>query len=220
MDTARDSIRFTGDRKEAALAEQEFEKNSGAHDSGFFFDLLLMNPSINFEAGKGVREISLAITERQPLSNLYFMRDQQAVTGNGVVLSAMSKPQRTRETAVTRLLWEVTGTTVPRRSGAPGTFEGGDFLPMDEFALIGTGDRTNPEGVRQFLASNPAVFDEIGVVSQPFHPLVPGDMPDPMISMHLDTWFNVASPAVVIGSGLLMRAAKVDVFPARWRNIP
>lgn len=211
VDTARDSIRFTGDRKEAALAEQEFEKNTGAHDSGFFFDLLLMNPSISFEAGKGVREISLAITERQPLSNLYFMRDQQAIAGNGVVLSAMSKPQRTRETVVTRLLWEITGTPVAAEIGGTGTFEGGDFLPMDGFALIGTGDRTNPEGVRQFLASNPP-FDEIGVVSQPFHPLVPGDMPDPMVSMHLDTWFNVASGGVVIGHELLMRAAKVDVY--------
>jgi arginine deiminase len=211
VNAARDSIRFTGDRNEAAFALREFEKNTSAHDSGFFFDLLLMNPSINVEAGGGAREISLAITERQPLSNLYFMRDSQAVTKNGVVMSGMAKPQRAREPTITRLLWEISGTPVISGIGGTATFEGGDFLPMGEFALIGTGDRTNREGVRQFLDSSPG-FDEIGVVSQPAHPLIPGDMPDPMVSMHLDTWFNVASSGIVIGPELLMKRAHLEVF--------
>jgi arginine deiminase len=211
VDIARDSIRFTGDRNESALALREFEKNASAHDSGFFFDLLLVSPSINVEAGQGAREISLAITERQPLSNLYFMRDSQVVTKNGVVMSGMAKPQRAREPAITRLLWEITDTPVIAGIGGTGTFEGGDFIPMGEFALIGTGDRTNREGVRQFFGSLPG-FDEIGVVSQPAHPLIPGDMPDPMVSMHLDTWFNVASPGIVIGPELLMRRARLEVF--------
>jgi arginine deiminase len=211
VQAAREAIRFTGDRNEAALALKEFEKNTGAHDSGFFFDLLLMNPSIDVEGGRGAREISLAITERQPLSNLYFMRDQQAVTGKGIVLSAMAKPQRAREPAVTRLLWEITDTPVATEIGGTGTFEGGDFIPMKDFALVGTGDRTNREGVRQFLRLAPG-FDEIGVVTQPAHPLIPGNTPDPMISMHLDTWFNVASSGTVIGPEALMRRAKLDLF--------
>jgi arginine deiminase len=158
-----------------------------------------------------VREITLAITGRQPLSNLYFMRDQQAVAQKGVVLSRMAKPQRSREPAITRLLWEITDTPVIAGISGTGTFEGGDFIPMKNFALVGNGDRTNREGIRQFLASGPG-FDEIGIVSQPAHPLIPGTMPDPMISMHLDTWFNVASSGVVIGPELLMQRAHVEIF--------
>ena len=36
-------------------------------------------------------------------------------------------------------------------------------------------------------------FDEVGVVHQPSHPLILGEQRDPMIDMHLDTYFNVAS---------------------------
>jgi arginine deiminase len=37
-------------------------------------------------------------------------------------------------------------------------------------------------------------------------------MSDPMVSMHLDTWFNVASSGVVIGPELLMRRAQVEIY--------
>ncbi len=159
----------------------------------------------------GEREITLAITERQPLANLYFMRDQQVVTPRGIIMANMAKPQRAREPELTRLLWEITGAPVVAGIKGTGTFEGGDFIPMNDFALVGTGDRTNREGIRQFLAAGPG-FDEIGVVSQPGHPLIPGNMPDPMVAMHLDTWFNVASSSVVVGPEILMRRARVERY--------
>ena len=51
--------------------------------------------------------IQLKVTEREPLSNLYFMRDQQAVTDKGLIISKMSKPQRQRETLLTKFFWEI-----------------------------------------------------------------------------------------------------------------
>ncbi len=207
----RRSIRFTGDREESRLASVEFLKNIPAHDPGFFFDLLLMNPEIRLSPGPGEREIDRAITSRQPLSNLYFMRDQQIVTGKGIVMGNMAKPQRAREPVLTRMLWDFTGTPVAGAISGTGTFEGGDFMPMRDFALIGTGDRTNREGVDQFLASRPGI-DEIGIVSPPVHPLMPAGSPDPMVAMHLDTWFNVASSGTAIGSEVLMRNARVRVL--------
>jgi arginine deiminase len=55
-------------------------------------------------------------------------------------------------------------------------------------------------------------FDEVGVVHQPNHPLIPGNQRDPMVDMHLDTYFNVAGSGTVVGSELLLNAAKVDVY--------
>ena len=50
--------------------------------------------------------IHLHVTENEPLSNLYFMRDQQAVTDKGIVISRMSKPQRRREPAANQISME------------------------------------------------------------------------------------------------------------------
>jgi arginine deiminase len=211
VSAARESIMFCGDAPDARLALQDFERGLDSYDAGHFFNILLLNPGIFRESGTGTREIQLNITERQPLSNLYFMRDQQAVTDRGIVLGRMAKPQRARETVIMRLLWETLGIPVLDDTSSPGTLEGGDFIPMKDFALVGTGDRTNREGAERLLARGLG-FDEVAFVRQPTHPLLPGGRPDPMITMHLDTYFNVASSGVVVGSELLMGRAAVEVW--------
>ncbi|WML67856.1 MAG: hypothetical protein METHP_01424 [Methanoregula sp. SKADARSKE-2] len=75
---SREDIAFTGNGVERGLAALEFEKTLRAHDPGHFFDILMTNPAIYVGGGPGGREIDRAITARQPLSNLYFLRDQQA----------------------------------------------------------------------------------------------------------------------------------------------
>ena len=211
VELAKQSLYFGGDTEGAALARKDLERNAPLLDSGHFFNILLLSPGIEIRAGEGTRAIHLNITEHEPLSNLYFMRDQQAVTDRGIVIGSMSKPQRQRETVLTGLLWEILGMPVAHRVTAPGTFEGGDFIPMGEFALLGTGDRTNAEGTSQVLAQGMG-FDEVGVVHQPRHPLISGEHDDPMMDMHLDTYFNVASQGVVVGSETLLRGAEVDVY--------
>ena len=208
---AHESVKFTGDTAEVSRAKKKLEDNEKVLDSGHFFNVLLLNPLVDLEAGKGVRAINLHITENEPLANLYFMRDQQAVTDKGIFLSRMSKPQRRRETLLTRFLWETLGAKIAHATQEPGTFEGGDFIPMKDFALVGTGDRTNRSGVEQMLQSGLG-FDEVGVVHQPSHPLILGEQRDPMIAMHLDTYFNVASSSVAVGSELLLKRAKVEVY--------
>ncbi len=59
----------------------------------------------------------------------------------------------------------------------PGTFEGGDFLPMNEFALLGVGDRSNMFGVEQIIKYGLG-YSEVGVVHQPKHPLIPENKTD------------------------------------------
>ncbi len=208
---ALNELEFAGDPKETSMAKKQLLENESAFDSGHFFDILLLQPRLDLEPGRGARAVHVNVTERTPLANLYFMRDQQAVTNRGVFLSRMSKPQRRKETRLTRLLWESIGEDVVHEVKSPGTFEGGDFIPMKDFALVGTGDRTNAQGVKQILESG-LDFDEVGVVHQPSHPLIPGAERDPMVDMHLDTYFNVAGSGVVVGCELLLKRARVDVY--------
>jgi arginine deiminase len=211
VEMAEQALCFSGNDAGVLRAKKEFRKNAGALDTGHFFNILLLNPCVDLHAGENVRSIRLDVTERQPLVNLHYMRDQQVVTDKGMVLARMAKPQREREVSLTGFFWEVYGAPILHRATAPATLEGGDFIPMQEFALIGVGERTNPEGVDQLLR-NGLGFQEIGIVSQPGHPLLPGAVPDPMITMHLDTYCNVASSGVAIGSVPLLRRARLRVM--------
>ena len=211
VDWAHDLVAVRGSTKEVAEARRSMEQNADALDSLHFFTLLLLNPVIDAGGKDTGGGVDVRIVGQEPLANLYFMRDQQAVTADGLVIGRSAKRQRARETEITRFLWDILGIPVVGTVQAPGTFEGGDFMPMGEFALVGTGDRTNRDGVRQFLDCTPG-FDEIGIVHQPCHPLIPGDRPDPMIDMHLDTYFNVAGSGVVLGSPLLLQRAHLEVY--------
>lgn len=205
-------LKFGGDEKQVLEAKKQVEEGAGIYDSGHFFNLLLLHPVLDLEkGGKGARAIHLGVTENDPLANLYFMRDQQAVTDKGIVLSRMAKPQRYGEPVLTRFVWEALGEKIVHATADPGTLEGGDFIPMKDFALLGLGDRTNRSGADQMLKFG-LNFDEVAVVHQPSHPLIPGDEIDPMIDMHVDTYFNVAGSGVVVGSELLLKRAKVEVY--------
>jgi arginine deiminase len=193
------------------LAWREFEKSVPMLDAGHFFNILLLHPRIDLQGEEGIRMVHVNITEREPLSNLYFMRDQQVVTDKGMYLTRMAKPQRERETTITRFLWETMRVPCLHETHKPGTFEGGDFIPLKDFALVGMGDRTNQLGVDQLLSTG-LNFDEIGVVHQPAHPRIPGEKYDPMVDMHLDTYVNFASSGVVVGSELLMKRATLEVY--------
>jgi arginine deiminase len=130
----------------------------------------------------------------------------------------MSKPQRRREPILAEFFWDLLDVKVVHATEEPGTIEGGEFLPMKSFALVGIGDRTNRSGVDQMLKFGLG-FDEVGVVHQPSHPLIPSDQRDPMINMHLDTYFNVASSKVVVGSEVLLKRAKVELYKRQSEGI-
>ncbi|HTX61206.1 MAG TPA: arginine deiminase family protein [Methanobacterium sp.] len=211
IDLARKSMVFNGDEMEVEQARQEMEANSNIMDPEHYFNTILLNPSLELEPRMTTRQINLHITQREPLTNLYFMRDQQVVTDKGMVLSRMSKPQREREPILTKLLWDMLKEPPIHEIQDPATFEGGDYMPLDQFALLGIGDRTNLNGVEQML-QHALGFDEVGVVHQPNHPLIPPDKSDPMLNMHLDNYFNVVSKEVALGSKTLLETAQVDIY--------
>ncbi len=209
---ARETLDHEGDSETVKRAKEEFENNIPYLDTQHFFYIMLVNPKILFKTQKGTRNIEQNVDLRQPLANLYFMRDQQFITDKGAVICRMAKPSRRRETQITKFLIEdVLEMPIAKEIQAPGTIEGGEFLPMGKFALVGIGDRTNQEAINQLLEVH-FQFEELGVVHQPMHPLIPSDQPDPMVNMHLDTYFNVASRNVVVGCEMLLKNAKVDIY--------
>jgi arginine deiminase len=204
-------VKFTGPRDDASKARREFKKSLTDLDAETIFNILLLRPSVALEEKKGVRVVLPRVTLEVPLANLYFMRDQQAVSDRGVMVGRMSKPQRQMEPLITGAVLEMAGARIACRVKPPGTFEGGDFMPAGEFAMLGLGDRTNRSGVNQIL-SHGLGFDEVAVVHQASHPLVPGDQPDPMINMHLDTYLNIAGRGIAVGCVPLLKRARVEIY--------
>ena len=203
--SALECIKFSGKKGDTNRAWRRLEESieNGTIDPEQLFDLLLLNPTVRLNVERP------EVICDEPLANLVFVRDQQAVTDKGVVFGRAKLHQRRREVMLTRLALEALEAEIVFQVEPTGTFEGGDFLPMKEFALIGMEPRTNEEGIKQIL-SKAVEFDEIGVVSQPKHPLMPE--PDPQVSMHLDTYFNVASDNVAVGYKPLLENAAVRIF--------
>lgn len=170
-------------------------------DAGHLFDIAVMNPVLTMHGGQ------VGTSLGQPLYNLYFMRDQQAATDRGIVRGRMARRARQGETVLSSIGIEAAGTPVVHQVAA-GPFEGGDFIPAGAFAFVGTGSRTSPAGAADFLDGG-ASFDTAALVAQPRHPLLGG--PDPMLLMHLDTWFNIAGDGIAVANPLLLAAADVKV---------
>jgi arginine deiminase len=207
-------VQYSGPKEMVARARTALRHNLDRFDGETLFNILLLRPSVHLERHPGERVILPKVILDTPLANLYFMRDQQALTAKGFILGRMAKPQRRNEPLLTGALLRTWGADMVTEIRAPGTFEGGDFLPLGEFALLGTGDRTNASAVRQILAS-PIGFDEVAVVHQPSHPAIPGDAPDPMIDMHLDTYLNIPGRGLAVGCGSLLKRARTEVYRRR-----
>ncbi len=210
-------VRYSGPRSMVEASRKALVRNLDKFDGETLFNILLLRPSVRLVRHAGARVILPTVELHTPLANLYFMRDQQALSARGYVLGRMSKPQRREEPVLTGALLRAWGAPIAGQVHAPGTFEGGDFLPMGDFVLLGTGDRTNASGVRQVLAS-PIGVDEVAVVHQPSHPAIPGNRPDPMIDMHLDTYFNIPGERLAVGCGPLLDRARTEIYHRSGRG--
>jgi arginine deiminase len=208
---AKRIVQFEGSKNEAARARREFHASLSDLGVQTLFNILVLRPSIRLDEKKGVRVIFPRVSLDVPLANLFFMRDQQVAGDRGLIIGRMSKPQRRMEPELTGTVLDIAGVKIVHKVTAPGTFEGGDFIPAGKFAMVGVGDRTNLNGANQILQQGVG-FEEMALVHQPAHPLVPGDEPDPMIDMHLDTYLNFPGEQIAVGCLPLLRRATVDIY--------
>lgn len=166
---------------------------------------------------------------REPLANLYFQRDQQILTARGPVIGRMGTRTRFPELKISRAAWEAIGADIATGIEPDGILEGGDYLPVGDFALLGVSAyvdrdasgksvgrkplRTNDEAGEQLLENDAFGHDEIGFVranlSRAKELADAGDAA--MEVMHLDTWLNVVSDGLAVARPRVMEEAVVDV---------
>ncbi len=154
-------------------------------------------------------------------SNLYFQRDDQLLTDRGPVVCRPRDEVRVRETPIVRAAWDALGTN-PLVAG-PDPIEGGDFLPLGEFALLMVSAdldgeehvlRTSVAAGTELLESGVLGYEEVGLVRAPLE----ADRKEAASRgrqsrlMHLDGWCNVPAEGLAVVRKSLAEAATVEVY--------
>ncbi|MDS0257535.1 arginine deiminase [Thermoplasmatales archaeon AK] len=205
-------VKFFGELTHTSKAMEEFRRNISLLDASTLVNTLILEPSIDLRMEVENKLEYPRIYSNVPLANLYFMRDQQAVGPNGIVIGNMKRSQRIRETEITEFVMRnIVGETNITKVSPTSNLEGGDFMPSGSFAIIGKGARTNDTGTRELMSSAAMDFDEYCVVSNPRYQFLEENF-DPMINMHLDTYFNIAGNGLAVGSVELMKNAKAEIY--------
>lgn len=203
-------VNFYGTKREVQFAIQEFKKNIKKIDSKTLLNYLILEPSINLKNDIVNQSEYPTVYSNIPLANLYFMRDQQAVADAGVIIGNMRRQQRSKETEITEFaIRNIFDYDDMFKVKAPGYFEGGDFIPAKDFALIGIGNRTNLEGALQALNSGKISFEEVALVRNSVYDFIKNNY---MVNMHLDTYFNIPAEGIAVTSELLSRMSKVEIY--------
>jgi len=201
----RELVEFRGDVNDDSI---EFINNLSIYDPEFLFNVLVLRPTLILKRRRRSRSYKVYVVNKMPLANMYFMRDQQITVPNGIIQGRMALPQRRPETSVTELAFEALSMPIIYRVASPGILEGGDYMPLGDFAIIGYGHRTNRGGILQVMGL--LGVKEVAVARLPRHPLVPSG--DSMLDMHLDTFFNVMGDGLAVGNEDLMKKAPVEVY--------
>lgn len=206
-------VKFYGKVDSARKAKEMFLKNLEIIDPVTLFHILTLEPSIDLKQEEENSVEYPTVYSNLPLANLYFMRDQQAVGPGGVIFGRMKKRQRMKEAEITRFVIEkAMGGSNTFTIGEGGIFEGGDFIPLGSFGLIGIGPRSNRKGAMDVMSSGMIDFEEVGVVTNPVYDFMDNPDRDPMVNMHLDTYFNIAGEGIAISSVELSKKAKLELF--------
>jgi arginine deiminase len=206
------TVSFYGPVDSSMAAKEQLKKNVSLFDPSTLFYTLTLEPSIDLKKENGNSVEYPTVYSNIPLANLYFMRDQQAVSSGGVIIGNMKRRQRMKEPEITEFIFrKALGQDNLVRISGEGLFEGGDFIPAGMFCLVGVGTRTNMEGAMQAMNSGLMDFDEVCLVENPVYDFMEEDR-DPMVNMHLDTFFNIAADGVAVTSIELCQKAKAIIY--------
>lgn len=205
-------VRYFGTIESSEKAQKEFLKNLEVIDPNTLFHILTLEPSIDLKKEEDDAVDYPTVYSNIPLANLYFMRDQQAVGPGGVIVGNMKKRQRMKEPEITQfVLSKAFSETSLKRISGESVFEGGDFMPVKDFGLIGIGPRSNFEGAMDAISSGILDYDEIGIVDNPVYDFMENSR-DTMVNMHLDTYFNIAGDGIAVTSVELAKKATLTLY--------
>lgn len=174
---------------------------AGAEDDMIWATLTLYPQGGNYKKyGKDPRNWIPIIT-CEPVGNIYFGRDQDAVTDQGLVIGNMKRPVRRREPYITELAWESLRIN-PIHTVKDGFFEGGDFMPCGDFCVIGIGLRTEKKSALELMNHHAVNFDDVLLVHQP----------KDHDRMHFDTWCNFINRSLYVADSLSLKESMTEVY--------
>lgn len=208
------TVRYEGDRESVQREEKAFRDNISILDPSTLFNLLLIEPSVLLKPDGENGPDYPSVNSNLPLANLYFMRDQQAVSSNGIFFGRMRMKQRQKENSITEFIFRSLYEQKEQFSALTGEgyFEGGDFMPAGEYSIIGTGSRSNMEGALSFMNSGISGSREYLVVENPVYDFMEKEPHNQMINMHLDTYFNFVAKDAAATSPVLAKKAKASIY--------
>jgi arginine deiminase len=163
----------------------------------------------------------------EPLSNLYFQRDQQLLTAAGPVMATPAFETRRGEVRICRAAWESIGAPIVEDVPDGLTVEGGDYIPAGDFALLGISAtvggeeksiRTSAAAAQHLLERDAIGHDEVALVEAPYEAdqkqqrKQGSDKESAMEIMHLDTWFNIPMEGVAVAREPLVEETDVHVY--------
>jgi arginine deiminase len=168
-----------------------------------------------------------------PIPNLLFSRDAQTVLGDQMIIAAMNRRARQRESILSRFVFSRhprlesndilmdfsrSASSGRSRQSYPSTFEGGDLLVFREgIVVVGVSERTMEASV-DLLAKT---LRQHGF----FHTLIMVPMPRVRNAMHLDTIFTrismdeclVHAPMILSGNHETLSVVRIDLRkPDDW----
>lgn len=167
--------------------------------------------------------VDTSVRVEHAITNLYFQRDCQLVGDRGPILPRLGTTTRRREQPLIEAAWRARGAALAHRTSATETLEGGDFLPLGDFALVGvsaledgeeTVFRTTYDGGRELLEAGAVGYDEVGLVRPPLaaDERLAAEHGTSSRLLHLDGWLNVAAEGLAVAREPLIEAATVEVF--------
>ncbi|MCS6774457.1 MAG: arginine deiminase family protein [Anaerolineae bacterium] len=177
-DWARQAVHIEGETEtQRERGTALLESTLRVLDAGSLVDLLFLRPSISVAASASGLRARFAVS---PVHSAYYTRDPLITTARGCVVTRLADADRQPENDLAAYALEVLGVKPVLRVQAPGTLEGGDFIPCGDFVLQGQGLFTNADGVKQCLEARAYGFVEVAVVEDPRCQID---------EMHLDTYF-------------------------------
>lgn len=184
---AREAITLAPDASlapdDVAHIERQLTRALDALDPASLVDVILLRPALRVAYNAEAVDPTTRFTTRFELTDppsCYYTRDPLMTTARGVVITRLRLGKRRPENDIAAHALEQLGVTPIFRVQAPGTLEGGDFIPCGDFVLQGQGLLTNADAVGQCLERRVYGYTEVAVVRDPR-----GDMDE----MHLDTYF-------------------------------
>lgn len=147
-------------------------------------------------------EVIRYMVETPPMDALFYTRDQSITTPRGTIICKMTSYARKLEPDIVTLCYQYLGGNVFYRvNGNRSRIEGGDYFPFGTLSLIGEGERTNREAIRELMDADAFGHDTLVMVK---------DKVMNVYQMHLDTYFNIIDRNLTVMAKKKLEAQRGD----------